>query len=233
MAVPDARDPWSMPVPLVGPALPRPLKVAFCIDPMGTGVHPEVAAAVLQAARWLEEAGYAVEEAAPPDFPAVAQDWDAFAHGEAQLFMRENFARLADDDARATYGYMMKHTAPPELAQMLRLAARRATHQRAWALWQQTYPLLLCPVSNEPPFPQGLDVEGQQGFDRVYAAQQPLLATPLLGVPGASVPTGLTADGLPMGVQITGPRWREDLVLDAAEVVEARGGLPTPIDPRG
>ena len=233
MSAPDPRDPWHMPVPLAGPPLPRPLRVAFCVDPVGAGgVHPEVQAAVLQAARWLEEAGYAVEEATPPGFAAAAQDWDAFAHGEALLFMGEAFDRLADEGAQATFGYMVKHTHPPELKEMLGLAARRTGHQRAWALWQQQYPLLLCPVSNEPPFHQGLDVAGQQGFDRVYAAQQPLLAAPLLGVPAASVPTGLTAEGLPMGVQLTGPRWREDLVLDAAEVIEARAALATPIDLR-
>ena len=233
MAQPDARDPWHMPVPLEGPALPGPLKVAFCVDPIGTGVHPAVKAAVIQAAAWLERAGYQVEEAAPPDFAAVAKDWDAFAHGEAQLFMAESFERLADEGARATYGYMVKHTPPTELRDHLLLMARRTTHQRAWALFMQEYPLVLCPVSAEPPFPQGLDLDGQQGFDRVYAAQQPLLATPLLGLPSVSVPTGLTTEGLPMGVQIIAPRWREDLCLAAAEVVEAHAPMPTPIDPRG
>ena len=88
---------------------------------------------------------------------------------------------------------------------------------------------MLCPVSAEPPFPRGLDVAGQQGFDAVYRAQQPLLATPLLGLPSVLVPTGLTAEGLPMGVQIIAPRWREDLALDAAEVVEAACPMATPV----
>ena len=43
---------------------------------------------------------------------------------------------------------------------------------------------------------------------------------PVLGLPAISVPTGLV-NGLPMGVQIVGPRFREDLVMDAAEVIEA------------
>ena len=34
-----------------------------------------------------------------------------------------------------------------------------------------------------------------------------------------------------LGVQVIGSRYREDLCLDAAEVIEARHGLPTPIDP--
>jgi amidase len=39
-------------------------------------------------------------------------------------------------------------------------------------------------------------------------------------------------DGLPIGVQIIGGRFREDLVLDAAEVLESRYPCAAPIDPR-
>ena len=42
------------------------------------------------------------------------------------------------------------------------------------------------------------------------------MAVPVLGLPAMAVPTGV-ADGLPVGVQIVGPRFREDLVLAAAE----------------
>jgi amidase len=49
-------------------------------------------------------------------------------------------------------------------------------------------------------------------------------------LPAVSVPTGVWG-GLPLGVQVIGGRYREDLCLDAAEVIEAQRGLPTPIDP--
>ena len=39
------------------------------------------------------------------------------------------------------------------------------------------------------------------------------------------------AGNVPLGVQVIGSRYREDLTLDAAEVIEARHGLPTPIEP--
>jgi amidase len=38
-------------------------------------------------------------------------------------------------------------------------------------------------------------------------------------------------DGLPVGVQLLGRRFREDTILDAAEVIEARADVVTPIDP--
>jgi amidase len=37
---------------------------------------------------------------------------------------------------------------------------------------------------------------------------------------------------LPQAVQVIGPRYREDLCLDAAEAIEDRLGIITPIDPR-
>ena len=123
------------------------------------------------------------------------------------------------------------HTAL-DLEALLRLEARRAARQRAWALFLERHPIVVCPSSAEPPLPYGLDVAGEAEMARILRAQAYSLATPLLGVPSVAVPTGLTADGLPMGVQVIAGRWREDLALDAAEVVEARGPMGTPVEPR-
>jgi amidase len=54
----------------------------------------------------------------------------------------------------------------------------------------------------------------------------------VLGLPGLAVPVGM-AGTLPMGVQLTAARYREDLLLEAAEVMEAHEGTRTPIDPIG
>jgi Asp-tRNA(Asn)/Glu-tRNA(Gln) amidotransferase A subunit family amidase len=40
------------------------------------------------------------------------------------------------------------------------------------------------------------------------------------GLPAISVPCGFTKSGLPIGLQIAGPRWREDLVLRLARAYE-------------
>jgi amidase len=61
-------------------------------------------------------------------------------------------------------------------------------------------------------------------------AQRLLVAVNLLGLPAASLPTGLWS-GVPLEVQVIGSRYREDLCLEAAEVIEAQRGLPTPVDP--
>ena len=50
-------------------------------------------------------------------------------------------------------------------------------------------------------------------------------------MPAVAVPVGV-ADGLPQAVQVIGPRYREDLCLDAGQAIEACLGIITPIDPR-
>ena len=232
MAQGDARDPWWMPAPLEGPPPPRPIRVALCPDPMGTGVHPAVAEAVARAGRILADAGYAVEAASPPDFPGTATDWEAFSRTEGRIFLSDAFRKLGDEGAQATFAAMMARAPSLDHAGWSAIAARRTARQRDWAAFLARYPILLLPVSAEPPFPQGLDIAGQQAFDNIFRAQQPMLAAPLLGLPGVSVPTGL-AEGLPMGVQVMAARWREDLALDAAELIEAACPMPTPVTPRG
>ena len=62
----DARDPWWVPAPLEGPAMPK--RVAMCLNPDGLDPVPEVKAAVADAGKRLERAGWIVEEIAdtPP-----------------------------------------------------------------------------------------------------------------------------------------------------------------------
>jgi amidase len=57
------------------------------------------------------------------------------------------------------------------------------------------------------------------------------MAVNTLGLPAVALPVGI-ADGLPQVVQLIGPRFREDLCLDAAAALEDRLGILTPIDPR-
>ena len=61
---------------------------------------------------------------------------------------------------------------------------------------------------------------------------RPVVPANLLGLPSACVPAGRDeVSGLPIGVLVTGPRLREDLCLEAAEAIESRLGVTTPIDP--
>ncbi len=83
--------------------------------------------------------------------------------------------------------------------------------------------LLLTPTLAAPPLPVGVNFYEEIGGRKVnppgwYAFTYPIN---LIGYPAATVPCGWTADGLPVGLQIVGPRFADALVLRAAAAFEA------------
>lgn len=231
MSAGDARDPWWVPAPLQGPALPGPLRVAMTVNCNGQPADPAVVAAVRQAGAWLADAGYVVEETEPPSLAEAHALWNLIGNDEARQFMWPAVQQHGDEGVRRSFGQMLADSPVLSHADHLRAFARRSTLIRQWQVFMQRYPLVLGPVSGEPPFPWGWDVDSVESMARVLRAQESQFAVPVLGLPAVSVPTGLAA-GLPMGVQLIAPRFREDLVLAAAEVIESRCPPMTPIDPR-
>ena len=231
MAQFDPRDPWWVPAPLQGLPVARPIRVAVSADPGGLGVAPAVAAAIRQAAGWLAEAGYVVEEKEPPDFMAAVDAWRTILGTETRIGMLPMIEKYGDKAVRHMARYFDKLTPSLNLPSFGKALASRSTLLRAWMLFFEEYPLVLVPVSCEPPFPAGHDQGDDDTLDRLVTAQRAQFPAACLGLPGISVPTGIAA-GLPMGVQLIAGRFREDLLLDAAEIIEARAPMPTPLDPR-
>jgi amidase len=64
----------------------------------------------------------------------------------------------------------------------------------------------------------------------VAAAMRMCSVTSLLGLPAVAVPTTV-AEGLPLGIQLIGAPYREDMCLEAAVAIEQRLGTFTPVDP--
>jgi amidase len=111
--------------------------------------------------------------------------------------------------------------------------ANRQGIARAWAQFSEEYPVTLGPVNTMQPFPVGFDLEGPDEVQQLLRGFRLIVAANLLGLPAAVVNAGIGAEsGLPQGVQLIGARYREDLCLDAAEAIEDRLGVVTPIDPR-
>lgn len=50
------------------------------------------------------------------------------------------------------------------------------------------------------------------------------LNCPWLGLPAISVPAGLSAKGLPLGLQLIAPQWHEEALLSAAAELEKMCG---------
>jgi aspartyl-tRNA(Asn)/glutamyl-tRNA(Gln) amidotransferase subunit A len=81
--------------------------------------------------------------------------------------------------------------------------------------------VILTPTTPTPAFPFGAKANPVE----MYAADVFTLSCNLAGLPGISVPCGLTAGGLPIGAQLLGRALDEATLLRAAAVIEAAVGL--------
>jgi amidase len=227
----DARDPWWVPAPLEGPVMPK--RAAMCLRPDGLETVAEVKAAVADAGKRLERAGWTVEEieTTPPlREPADLQTRLWLGDGyEAQLNTAE---REGDPGALACLRGNRAKVHPFDADALSKALTRRATLTREWLQFFESYSVLLMPVSAELPFPDQLDTRDDASFARVWRAQLPQIAIPFMGLPGLTVSTGLVGR-VPVGVQVVSDRYREDLCLLAGEAIEAGGTPSTPIDPVG
>jgi amidase len=231
MSAQDVRDPWWVPAPLEGPA--RAKRAALCLTPDGLETSAEVKAAVADAGKRLERAGWVVEEVetTPPLREAAELQTKMWLgdNYEAQLDAAE---REGDPGALACLRGNKAKVFPFDAAAFSKALVRRATLTREWQLFFDTYAVLLMPVSGELPFPDGLDLRDDDSFARVWRAQIPQIGIPFMGLPGLTVSTGLVGR-VPVGVQIVSGRYREDLCLLAGEAIEAGGTPSTPVDPAG
>jgi amidase len=100
-----------------------------------------------------------------------------------------------------------------------------------WQVFMDTHPLILMPSCGELSIPVGMDTQGKDAVARMLHALRFQLAIPVLGFPSLAVPMG-THDNLPIGIQIVGRKFREDLCLAAGELIEAREPPVCPIDVR-
>ncbi|MEO1612015.1 MAG: amidase family protein, partial [Pseudomonadota bacterium] len=214
MMAPDLRDPWHTPAPFDMGEYPR--KAALCVAPEGLATQPAVEASLREAEQRLSDAGWDVEEidgGATPGFrePArlQAQLWLAeMRRGGGQAIADEN-----DPDTVYVYAEMQRLSPDPSLNDILDALQARLGLLRAWQAFFAEYPVLICPVSAEPPFPDHLDT---QDFPRCIEAQLTQVGLPLMGLPGLTVFTGFadTEHGrAPLGAQLLGARFREDILL--------------------
>ncbi|MDP3519421.1 MAG: amidase family protein [Hydrogenophaga sp.] len=231
MAARDTRDPWWVPAPLQAEDAGAPQRVALVDELPGLVIDPAVQHALARAAKALERAGYRVERACPPRFRDAADLWLTLTMGESRLLVEPTLMRDGDDAIRRAYRAMDHHAPVLDAAAFARALASRTDLMRAWAGFFQDYPLLLLPTSCTAPFAVDLDQHGDEAMGHILQAQSPLLSVAVLGLPGLAVPMGLH-DGKPSGVQLVADRFREDLCLAAAEVLENEVGAVAVIDPR-
>jgi len=221
-------DPQSVDVPLFGRPVSK--RVALVAAPTGGETDADVAQGVRVAGRALEAAGYVVEEVEPPLLLDAYFAWMELMMTSLAVAM-PRIEPLMGEGGKRFLELTYVEFPPATDASMAMMHEARYRVARAWREFLTTYPLIVGPVWTQPPFALGFDIEDADSAMKVVELFRFVLPANVLGLPAACVPTGV-ANGLPTGVQVIGDLFREDLCLNAAEAIEERVGVLTPIDPR-
>jgi amidase len=220
LAGPDGEDPHIAPAPLGDPARVevRELRVVAFADNGLRTPTPETILAVEDAVRAIEAAGAHVEKRLPPDLGAAWEAWDALIRADGYAWLQRLIAAAGTSGwgSYATRGWITPR--PPLAGDELTAVLERADAIRARLLrWVQDVDLIVCPAMPQPAIRHGESTA--QWFGDTYSDVHNLT-----GWPAAVVRGGTSPEGLPIGVQLVGPPWREDHVLAGARVVEAASG---------
>lgn len=227
------RDPLAVAAPFEGPPQPQPRpRVAVVPAPPGGACAPAVAQAVQRAADALADAGYEVTETTPPRYQEVVDTWGRLLAGDYAA-LKDDMAPMMGEDGRRFFECFFGLVPPLEsTADMTALLMQRDGLAREWSLFMDRHPLVLSPTWTQLPFTHGYDISSDDAIAQTLEMIRPVTPANLLGLPSACVPAARDEDsGLPIGVLVTGRRFREDQCLAAAEAVESLQAVRTPIDP--
>ena len=234
MAGPDARDRTCLPPPhgsyvaALDSLDVRGTRAAWSLDLGFAVVEPEVAALCERAARAL----MAAIDAERIDANIQLDDYirtyariegvDKFVDIDPDLWQN----RLDELDPLIAPGWEKTRTVTLPKSAAVESERRRLVHRIAE--YFERFDLLLTPMVARPAFaaegPMPTEVGGIPGHGGM-AVIHGMLAN-LANLPAITLPAGLTSDGLPVGLQVIGPRHREDLLLAVARRYEAAQPWP-------
>ncbi|HEY2427547.1 MAG TPA: amidase family protein [Acidimicrobiales bacterium] len=230
---PDDRDRTSLPEPadvrraggyegLIETLDVSGLRVAWSVDLGYAVVDPEVAAITESAARELVRVAGMTDVTVAIDLPDPVRVW--LSQGVLDLFMDLEPGMWPDraDELEGFTRFALQASEQAAPAQIARVWQRRMALERAVAAVYDQVDILLTPTTAVPAFaaegPMPTEIAGQTVF--------PAMATPFTMIanlcwnPAVSVPAGLTAAGLPVGLQIQGRRHADEVVLRLARLLE-------------
>jgi amidase len=221
----DPRDPRTFPLhgrdftKAAGQSV-EGLRVAYVADFAKIGVEPEIDEMCRKAAYQIGTWGAKVEEI---DLD-LSFAREAFLQLRGQLMVTAHLDRigLVDKFGPNLAGNIRRGLAqgPKDIAQG---EVTRSKLVDAWADVFANYDAVCCPCSPVAPFPV------EQNYPEVIAGNKmssyidwvaPTFLVTMAGLPAISVPAGLDANRLPVGLQIVGRRHREEQILALAAKVE-------------
>jgi aspartyl-tRNA(Asn)/glutamyl-tRNA(Gln) amidotransferase subunit A len=218
----DARDPWALaPTSSAVAALDAPvagLRVAASPTLGYVDVHPEVAAAFTTAVEVFRALGAVVEET-DPGFgdPVEAFELLWFVGAAKSIAHLGPAERATMDPGLVESAERMAGTTALDYVDAMAVRNELGT---LMGEFHSRYDLLLTPTLPIPAFEAGVEVPSGWPRERWTSWTPFTYPFNMTQQPAASVPCGFTSDGLPVGLQIVGPRHADSAVLAAAHAFQ-------------
>ena len=225
----DDGDPCAAPVEAreIHESAVRAVPIGFFEDDGRTPVTPETRLAVSRAASLLLSCGFRVEPFRPEGLEEARQLWWEF-FGTAGGMILGPMLRGHESELSPILREFLAWTnaAPAHTGESLLAAWLGRDEVREKILLQmRKYPVLICPTAAVPAFRHGEREWQVDGKTVKYLdAWSYCEWFNLLGFPAVVVPMGYSGQGLPIGVQIIGRPWQEEVVLAVAAKLEKERG---------
>ena len=223
-------------------AKPTKKTIGLVTDFMGEGVDDDVKKVTNDYAAKLKKAGYTVKEVSmpilkyalaiyyivqPAEVASNLSRYDGIRYGHRageikclddiysksrdEGFMPENKRRILIGNFVLSSGFFDAYYLKAQKARTLLIDAYNDTFKE--------FDALLCPVAPNPAFKLG-----ENTSDPLKMYMQDIMNVPpsMAGLPAISVPAGKSKEGLPIGVQLVGPRQSDQMLLHIANELEEK-----------
>jgi Asp-tRNA(Asn)/Glu-tRNA(Gln) amidotransferase A subunit family amidase len=201
----------------------RGLRVAWYTDDGVAPVTEETANAVARAARALSDAGLIVEERRPPHVERGNEMW-LKVFSRASVVQLRSVYKGRESEAGSFVRWRLgtaDNTPAPTLDEYIAFWMERDRLREELLQWMETTPIIVAPVGATPAYPHDtlkVTVRGSTlGTFRAFSYAQTFS---VFDLPVVTVPAGKSNEGLPIGVQIAGTPFAEEMLLAAAEIIE-------------
>ena len=201
----------------------RGCRVGWYTDDGVAPVTDETARAVKTAAEALNDAGLIVEEQRPPHVERGNELWlKVFSRASVVQLRKVYEGREREGGSFVSWRLATADdNPPPSLDEYIAGWMERDRLREELLRWMERVPILVAPVGATPAYPHDtlkVTVRGETfGTFRAFSYAQTFN---VFDLPVVTVPAGRTNAGLPIGVQIIGRPFNEEMVLQAAEIVE-------------
>ena len=198
-------------------------RFAWYADDGVVPVTDETAQAVANAAAALTDAGLVGENQLPPHVERGNELWLKLFSRASVVQLRQAYAGR-ENEGGSFVSWRLRtadNTLPPTLDEYIANWMERDRLREELCRWLQTTPIVIAPVGATPAYEHDtlkVTVHGATlGAFRAFTYAQ---AFNVFDLPVVTVPAGRSQEGLPIGVQIVGRPFAEEMVLRAAEIVE-------------